>query len=444
MTVPGIHQASSCAQAMVTGPGPGGPASAAAPGRTGGGDGGLAEHDSCEALVSAPLIQLMECLAGQAAARPVEGLSRVAELVAQARRSAGNDPYDRTMTAIVALVTGRIADARELLVALVADARARGKTGWLPALLRCLAQALVFDGRHRDARATAAEALRIAQDTGQAQWAGELHGILAYLAAIEGDQERCHQRAGAALAGPASAVTPAATLWVHWALGLLDLGRGRTDTALVQLETLWHGPDPYHASALRSTPDLVEAAVRLGQPERAAGPLARFCGWAGQAGTPGIEALAERCHALLAAGQDAERRYLTALKLSDGPFEQARTQLLYGAWLRRARRKSEARTHLRAALDALDRTGAAPWADQARAELTATGASSPRTDWARSPRLTPQELHVTRLAAQGLSNRDIAAQMFLSPRTVGYHLYKAFPKLGITSRSQLNPHSPGP
>jgi DNA-binding CsgD family transcriptional regulator len=428
---------------MVIEPGSGVPASAEAPGRAGCHGGGLAERDSCEALASVPLVQLMMCLAGQAAERPIEGLSRLAELVAHARRSGGNDPHDRTMTAIVALVTGRIPDARELLAALVADARALGKIGWLPTLLTCLAQALLFDGRHCDALASATEALSIARGTGQAQWASELNGIMAYLAAIEGDQDRCHQLADAALAAPASAVTPA-TLWVHWALGLLDLGRGRTDTALVQLETIWHGSAPYHASALRSTPDLVEAAVRLGQPERATGPLARFSGWAWQARTPGIEALAERCHALLAAGHDAERHYLTALKLHDGSFEQARTQLLYGAWLRRARRKSDARTQLRAALGCLDRIGAAPWADQARAELTATGATAPRTDWASPPRLTPQELQVTRLAAQGLSNRDIAAQLFLSRRTVGYHLYKAFPKLAITSRSQLDPHSLGP
>jgi DNA-binding CsgD family transcriptional regulator len=303
----------------------------------------------------------------------------------------------------------------------------------------CLAQALLLDGRHCDALASATEALRIARDTGQPQWTSDLNGIMAYLAAAEGDQGRCRQLADAAVAEPASASISAAQAWVHWAFGLLDLGRGRPDTALVQLETVWQGPARYYASTLRSVPDLVEAAVRVGQPERAAEPLARFSDWARRACVPALEALAERCHALLEAGEEAEQHYLTALKLHEGPFEQARTQLLYGAWLRRARRKSDARTQLRAAVDTLDRIHAAPWAEQALAELAATGAAAPRTDRARSPRLTPQELQVARLAAQGLSNRDIAAQLFLSPRTVGYHLYKAFPKLGITSRSQLDP-----
>jgi DNA-binding CsgD family transcriptional regulator len=386
-----------------------------------------------------PYVQLMLRLARQAAERPGEDLPPLPDLVAQARRSRAGSPYDLTMIAIAALVTGRIPDARDLLETLVADARALGRIGWLPTLLTCLAQALLHDGRHCDALACATEALRIARDTGQPQWASDLNAIMAYLAAVEGDQDRCRQLTDAALAEPASAFNSAAEPWVHWALGLLDMGRGRPDTALVQLETIWQGPARYHGSALLSAPDLVEAAVRLGQPDRAAEPLARFSDWAQRAGLPALEALAERCRALLEAGEEAEQHYLTALKLHDGPFEQARTQLLYGAWLRRARRKSDARTQLRAAVDTLDRIHAASWAEQARVELAAAGATAPRTDWASSPRLTPQELQVARLAAQGLSNRDIAAQLFLSPRTVGYHLYKAFPKLGITSRSQLDP-----
>src|SRR5262249_50939095 len=145
---------------------------------------------------------------------------------------------------------------------------------------------------------------------GQPQWAGDLQGILAYLAAAEGDQERCLQLVDAAAAVPAGSFTSVAAPWVQWALGLLDLGRGHPGTALVHLETISQGPAHYHATALRSIPDLVEAAVRLGQPERAAQPLARFSGWAQRAGVPGIEALAERCHALLAAGGGGSRAAL--------------------------------------------------------------------------------------------------------------------------------------
>ncbi len=386
----------------------------------------------------APLVQLMGWSAAQAAERSSDGLLRLADLVTAARRARAGHPDDLAMTAMLCLVTGRNAEARDLLGELAADARAQGRIGQLPALLSCLAQAQVFDGRHRDALANATEALRIARDTGHAHWTIEASAVIAYLAAVDGDEQRCRRLVDAALAEPALA-TSAGTPWAPWALGLLDLSGGRLDIALVQLETVAWGPRRYHASALRSIPDLVEVAVRLGQPQRAAKPLARFRQWARHADTPSTDALVERCQALVAQGEQAERHYLAALKLHDASFEQARTRLLYGAWLRRARRKADARTQLRAAVDYLDRIDATPWAKRARAELTATGATTSRPGQPDLSRLTPQELQVARLAAQGLSNRDIAAQLFLSPRTVGYHLYKAYPKLGVTSRSQLDP-----
>jgi DNA-binding CsgD family transcriptional regulator len=386
----------------------------------------------------APLVRLLLWLAGQADERSTDELPQLAELLAAARRCRAGDRDDLAMIAMVGLATGRNADARDLLVELVSDERVGGRIGWLPTLLTGLAQALVFDGRHHGALASATEALRIAHDTGQPHWASQANAVMAYLAAVDGDQARCRRLVDAALAEPAYATSPG-TPWASWALGLLDLGHGHADAALAQLEWLFRGPARYHASALRAIPDLVEAAVRVGQPQRAAQPLARFARWAQHVATPTTDALLERCQALLAPGEHAERHYLAALNLHDPCFEQARTQLLYGAWLRRARRKADARPQLRAAVDYLDRTHATPWAQLARVELGATGVVTPRPDRAGLPRLTPQERQVARLAAQGLSNRDIAAQLFLSPRTVGYHLYKAYPKLGVTSRSELDP-----
>jgi DNA-binding CsgD family transcriptional regulator len=179
----------------------------------------------------------------------------------------------------------------------------------------------------------------------------------------------------------------------------------------------------------------VEAAVRLGAPERATRAFAHYREWARYTRRPWAEALVLRCRALI---EDSEEHFTAALTLEGRPFEQARTELLYGEWLRRTRRKADARTHLRSALETFERLGAAPWAGRARAELSATGSTTPA---APAPGLlaglTPQELQIVRLAAQGLSNRDIAAQLFLSPRTVGYHLYKAYPKLGVASRGEL-------
>jgi len=386
----------------------------------------------------APLVQLALWSAAQAQERPPGTLPPLAATVAAARHARAGHRDDLAVIASVCLVTGRNSDARDLTAELVADARLAGRIGSLSSLLTCLAQALVFDGRHFEALAAASEALRIAQDTGHAHWTIEANEIMAYLAAVGGAEERCRSLLHATHTEPGAHVTPAGTSWAPWALGLLDLGRGRLDTALVHLEKIQQGPMRYHGSALRSIPDLVEATVRLGRPHRAAGPISRLCEWARRADTPSTDALAERCLALVAS-DDPERHYLTALKLHGASFEQARTQLLYGAWLRRARRKADARTQLRAAVDYLDRIHAAPWAALARAELSATGAPTPQPSRAGLPLLTPQELQVARLAAQGLSNRDIAAQLFLSPRTVGYHLYKAFPKLGVSSRNELDP-----
>ena len=151
--------------------------------------------------------------------------------------------------------------------------------------------------------------------------------------------------------------------------------------------------------------------------------------------------MAARCAALTADDSDAGPLYLKAIAAHEGdgrPFEQARTQLLYGEWLRRNQRRAGAREHLIAAAAAFTRMGARPWQDRAEAELRAAGARAPAVT-ADDPlaRLTPQELQVVRLAATGASNKEIGAQLFLSPRTVGFHLYRAFPKLGVTTREEL-------
>ncbi|MEW2359181.1 LuxR family transcriptional regulator [Spirillospora sp. NPDC029432] len=341
-----------------------------------------------------------------------------------------------------ALALGQDADAYELATALAAGHRARGGAGRLPTVLFFMAEGEVFTGRHLDALATATEALGLARDTGQHQWVSQFSSVLAYLDAAKGDEEGCRRGAEAALAGgTAGALSPGAP-WAHWSLGLLDLGLGRAEAALARFERLTREPMRHHICATRSTPDLVESAVRVGAPDRAAGPLARFERWAGSVRRPWADALVLRCRGLLAADDEAEAFYTAALELHDQDgraLEYARTALLYGEWLRRARRKAEARGRLNDALEVFDRLGMRPWSERARGELTATGAPDrgPRPAAGAAAGLTPQELQIARLAAQGMSNRDIAAQLFLSHRTVGYHLYKAYPKLGIASRSEL-------
>ena len=160
--------------------------------------------------------------------------------------------------------------------------------------------------------------------------------------------------------------------------------------------------------------------------------------WSRNTGQSWTEAVVHRCRALV---EGDEQHFTRALALSEGehrPFDEARTRLLYGEWLRREKRKSDARIQLGAALEIFQRLGAAPWADRASGELTATGATARPARPGPAGSLTPQELQIIQLAARGLSNKDIAAQLFLSPRTVGHHLYKAYPKLGVMSRGELH------
>ena len=375
--------------------------------------------------------------------RPAPPLPTARETVTEARR-AGAGPSDLVQVCGATLILGRDHETYELAAELATEARAKGAVGILPTLQFFLAEAELFHGRHRDAEVTATEARALAEDTGQRQWAGQLDALLAYLAALSGNADTCTALAAAALggSGAGSGGAPAAgEPWAQWALALLDLGQGRAADATDRLQHLTTGPHRHHVSATRAVPDLVEAAVRLGTPERAAEPYERFARWAAATGRPWAEALRLRCQALLGPDELAESAYLSALTLHQDagrPFEQARTALLYGEWLRRERRRTEARPHLRAALEAFERLAAHPWAERARTELTATGTVAPAAPGAGPlAALTPQELQIVRLAARGHSNRDIAAQLFLSPRTVGHHLYKAYPKLGVASRGEL-------
>ncbi|MFD9127237.1 LuxR C-terminal-related transcriptional regulator [Kitasatospora sp. NPDC059571] len=372
--------------------------------------------------------------------RPARPLPDAVDAVERARRAGADVLRDLAQLSGSTLILGRDEETHRITADLVAEARRAGAVGPLPTLLFFHAEAQLFHGRHRDAEVTAAEGLALARDTAQRQWVSQLTALLALLAALAGEDGTCTALAADALDTPGPARPPGRG-WTLWALALLDLGRGRAAEALDRLTGLCTGPHRHTVAGTRAVPDLVEAAVRLGAPDRAEEPYARFERWVAAGGTPWARALLLRCRALLGPDELAEADYREALELhraDDRPFEQARTALLYGEWLRRARRRADARIRLRAALEVFDRLGARPWAERARTELAAAGGGTVEEP-AAGPlaALTPQELQIVRLAARGLSNRDIAAQLFLSPRTVGHHLYKAYPKLGVESRQEL-------
>ncbi|WP_327085386.1 helix-turn-helix transcriptional regulator [Nonomuraea sp. NBC_01738] len=363
-----------------------------------------------------PVWRLSRWFVSLALRRPVEELPPLPEVVEAARELGGVDRRGLLLTAALGLAEpgGR---AHDLATAGLARIREHAMVGLLPQALAHLASIQLAAGWYADARAHANEAARIAADTGQPQWVRQAERLLAHLSAVEGDAAGC-------------AGFPEAR-------ALLDLGLGGTESALIELENLVYGVARNQIFAMRSVPDLVEAAVRCGRSPRAAEPYGRFAEWAGQIGQPWALALAARCRALL---DPAEEHFAAAIELhgQERPFERARTELLFGEWLRRARRRTDARPHLALAVEIFDRLGSAPWSARARAELDAAGWATSRTEELDPLTvLTPQERQITQLAAQGLSNRDIAARLFLSPRTVGQHLYKAFPKLGVTSRAEL-------
>lgn len=411
----------------------------------------MARLGALELPADAPIRPVADFLVGAMgrAARPVPPAVREAAAAARAARGGRVDPRDLVMLCGVALALGQDADAYDLTTVLAEESRDSGGVGRLTTVLFFRAEAEIFAARHAEAEATASEGLRISRDAQQGQWVSQLSSVLAHVAAVRGDEEGCRTHVDRALsAGTGTVMAPGAP-WAYWSQGLLELGLGRARSALDRLALLTEPTVRHHICATRSVPDLVEAAVRLGVPERADEAFARFERWAERSGQGWAAALVARCLALRAPDTRAEAYFAEALRAHDPhgrPMEAARTELLYGEWLRRARRSSEARGRLRTALDAFERLGAAPWADRARTELGAAGASVTAGRHSHSVAdeagLTPQESQIVRLAARGLSNRDIAAQLFLSPRTVGYHLYKAYPKLGVVSRGELAPLFP--
>ncbi|MFI9328463.1 ATP-binding protein [Kitasatospora sp. NPDC052868] len=350
------------------------------------------------------------------------------------------DVMDRLMTGIYCQLTGDHAAAREVAAGAVAHCREQGISGWLPTTLHLLAQTELALGRHDEAFAHATEGLQLAEYYDLAHRAAHLRTALAVLAGVRGEEEQVRALAGEALEYTRPRGVGRGTTDALWAQGLLELGLGRAEAALEPLESARREAG-HPLLSLPLLPDLVEAAGRAGRPERAVEPARLLGEWAAALGRPALSALARRCQALTGPDRAAEEYFTAALALHEGgsDYDRARTALLYGEWLRRLRRQIDARDQLRAALEAFERLGARPWAARARAELGAAGGETGLTTRQDGPisLLSPQEREVVRLAAAGASNREIAAQLFLSPRTVGHHLYRAFPKLGVGSRTEL-------
>jgi DNA-binding CsgD family transcriptional regulator len=379
------------------------------------------------------VVEVIDWMAGGAATPPPRSPDDTSSLEERLE-----DPVIAPFTVSVAAYLGDLGNARINAERVVRRARAHGALGILPFALRQLAALDIWARRFDDARIHADEGLRLGVETGNQNVVLVHHALLAVVAAVRGEEQVCRDEAQSALLGAIELGNRDAIDWANLALGHLELALGRPE-ACDRFETMWQ-PAGIPQPRLVAAADAVEASLRAERREMAESCLADLERWTSHTRAPWSLPLVERCRALLATGTEAEHRFEEALLLhqaTGSAFDRARTQLLCGEFLRRARRRAEARPHLRAAVETFESVHAALWEERARNELRATGEVVRRRDPEAIWQLTPQELQIARIVARGASNRDAAAELFLSPRTVEYHLRKVFTKLGISSRAEL-------
>ncbi|MGW3277436.1 AAA family ATPase [Nocardia rhamnosiphila] len=344
----------------------------------------------------------------------------------------------RFMLAVQAISVGEIDEARADLVELRNACRKHGMVGRLPIVGIAVGTAETLLGRFREAERVLVESLRIAREIDQPDRAARTGAGLAVLAAVRGDQERCRMLAEENLPGATSPLDTSSSVTARWALGLLELSSGRHEGAMAHFDAAADHRDRAIGCWIPLLSDHVEAAARC-DPILAEEPMSLLERWSAANSAPWIEAQLLRCRGLLEQDEAAFTRALALHADAHRWFDHARTGLLYGEWLRRERSTLKARAVLQAAEKTFERLGASPWAGRARTELRAAGQGTDSAPVAAvSARLTPQELQVVRLAADGSTNREIGARLRLSPKTVSYHLYRAFPKLGVSNRRALS------
>ena len=353
-----------------------------------------------------------------------------------------DDPHLLPFAALCSPFLREAEAGRALASRVEAEARRTSAVGVLPAALTNIAIDHAITDRWAEAQAGFHEAVGLARETGRVTDLGAALARLAWLEARQGKPEPSRQHAEEALGLSRAMGLGVSELWAMTALGELELTLGRADAALAWFEEL--------RAALRSRgigdpdlfpgPELVELYLRTGRGPEAAGVTGEFTRDAEAKDQPWALARAARCRGLVAAGGESEPHFETALLLHDRTpdvFEAGRTHLAYGARLRRERQRVRAREQLRAAIDRFDRLGAGPWSEMARAELAATGETARRRDVTTLNDLTPQELQIALSLAEGRTTRETAAALFLSPKTIEYHLRNVYRKLDIGSRSEL-------
>ncbi len=337
----------------------------------------------------------------------------------------------------------RYADALAGLDAVIGAAREHGTPSLLPWPLAVRADVRRRTGHLPQASADAAEALRLAEDTGQAPLAGYALAVEAMIHAITGDAAACRERAARAVEIGVRTESHNLSWYADGALGLLALSQGdlpRASERFDALERRYRATGDFHPLLDGHGADIVETLIRTGKESQARDVLDFIRRQADRADAAWSIAGLERCRGMLADDDRYERHMAAALAQhdrTDTPFERARTLLVLGERRRRARRVRQAREPLGAALAVFEGLGAVRWAEWARRELRAAGTRAQPARPAVTGALTPQELQVALTVARGATNREAATALLISPKTVEYHLARVYAKLGVRSRAEL-------
>jgi DNA-binding CsgD family transcriptional regulator len=376
-----------------------------------------------------------------ATADPIVRGTEVADLLTQAVAQEKLDPRNAYRLGLAGHAVGDY-DVASRLFAVAADGlREQGRLSLLAQTQVMRSVESVVVGDFPAGSLAADEAAGLATETGQPIWLAGATGSRAAIAALRGDIELGRSLAANALSMLEATGSTAVLGWLQIVRGVVELSAGRFDDAYGHLIRTFDPRDPaYHVrDQYTGTAFLADAALGRGDLSEARAIIATLTAQAGTSTIGGLRTGLDYARAILAEDTDAEHALAQALDLPSlsRPFDRARLQLAHGMWLRRQRRVIESRNPLRAARSGFETLNVPTWSDRAQRELRAAGAADePRRRQAWDD-LSPQELQIARLAAQGLSNRQIGQRLYLSHRTVATHLYHAFPKLGIASRTQL-------
>ncbi|XVU29521.1 ATP-binding protein [Actinoplanes sp. CA-054009] len=350
------------------------------------------------------------------------------------------DTQFQMLLGATALAVGSLSLARQFLGTAVARCRTQQRVGLLAQTLVTQAWTSAFGHDAYAAGGAAAEAVRLGDETGWPHWTAAARMAQGMVAALRGEDAIATQVADGAEKALLGAGMHGMLCLVQLIRGTTTLASGNATAAFDHLCRTFDPADMAYHPTIRfwAVGTLAEAAVMSGRTDELAPMLEQLAAEEKQSGSPGLAAglVYARAAVRLEHSLDDYSPEETATALSAHPFDKARADHAYGVRLRRDRQYGKARPYLRSAITIFEALGAEAWAARSRRELRAAGETVRPAGNARDS-LSPQELQIATLAAQGLTNKEIGRQLFLSPRTVGTHLYRLFPKLGITARAEL-------